>query len=80
MTILTHAEVEPNLRIKQKGKWDITRLPFDDTVRGHAPVGDKLRREVAAALDRLSGFPDTPPTDPTLRLPRFKVFGVAVDP
>jgi hypothetical protein len=77
VTILTHAEVEPNLRIKQRGKWDITRLPYDDTVRGYAPVGDKLRREVAAALDRLSGVPDTPPTDPTLRLARFKVSGVA---
>lgn len=77
LTILTHAEVEPNLRIKQKGKWDITRLPYDDTVRGYGPVGDKLRREVAAALDKLSGVPDTPPTDPTLKLARFKVSGVA---
>lgn len=77
LTILTHAEVEPNLRIKQNGKWDITRIPFDDTVRGYGPVGDKLRLEVAAALDKLSGVPDTPPTDPTLKLPRFKVSGVA---
>lgn len=77
VTILTHAEVEPNLRIKQKGKWDITRLPFDDTVRGYGPVGDRLRLAVAASLDKLSGIPDTPPTDPALKLPKFKVFGVA---
>jgi hypothetical protein len=77
VTILTHAEVEPNLQIKQKGKWDITRLPFDDSVRGFKPVGEKLRREVAAVLDILKGVPNTPPTDPSLMLPRFRVRGVA---
>ena len=77
VTILTHAEVEPNLLIKQNGKWDITRLPFDDGVSGFKPVGDKLRREVAAVLDILKGIPNTPPTDPSLMLPRFRVRGVA---
>lgn len=77
VTILTHAEVEPNLLIKQDGKWDITRLPFDNSVQGFKPVGDKLRQEVAAALDELEGASNTPPTDPTLKLPRFKVRGVA---
>jgi hypothetical protein len=77
VTILTHAEVEPNLLIKQNGKWDITRLPFDNSVHGFKPVGDKLRREVAAVLDRLDGTPDTLPTDQSLKLPRFKVLGVA---
>lgn len=56
--ILTHAEVEPNLGIKQRGKWDITRVAFDPTVVGSKPVGDRLRREVAVALDRASSEPD----------------------
>jgi hypothetical protein len=46
--ILTHAEVEPNLKIPQDGKWDITRLPFDDKTQGHKAVGDRLRREILA--------------------------------
>ncbi len=50
-TILTHAEVEPNLGIRQRRKWDITRLPFDAGVVGHKAVGDKLRLAVAVALD-----------------------------
>lgn len=76
-TILTHAEVQPNLNIPQNGKWDITRLAFDDTVQGHKPVGDRLRREVAAALDQTNPAPDALPSDPALKLPQFKVAGVA---
>jgi hypothetical protein len=76
-TILTHAEVEPNLHIKQTGKWDITRLAFDDTVRGYGPVGAKLRREVAVVLDTLAGAVTTPPVDSSLQLPKYKVRGVA---
>lgn len=76
-TILTHAEVEPNLHIKQTGKWDITRLAFDETLRGYAPVGAKLRREVAAMLDTLAGAVTTPPVDSNLQLPKYKVTGVA---
>lgn len=45
-TVLTHAEVQANLGIKQRGKWDITRLPFDAKVQGAKAVGDKLRAEV----------------------------------
>jgi hypothetical protein len=76
-TILTHAEVQPNLNIPQRGKWDITRLPFDPTIQGHKQVGDRLRREVARALDQADTAPDTMPTDPALKLPLFKVAGVA---
>lgn len=47
-TVLTHAEVEKTLGIKQKGKWDITRLPFNKTVIGAKAVGDLLRKEVSA--------------------------------
>ncbi len=49
-TVLTHAEVQPNLGIRQRGKWDVTRLPFDKTVVGHRAVGDLLRRQVAVAV------------------------------
>ncbi len=49
-TILFHAEVQANLGIAQRNKWDVIRLPFDPTVSGAKAVGDKLRREVAALL------------------------------
>ena len=49
-TILTHAEVQPNLGIKQAGKWDITRLPFDPSVVGAKAVGDKMRRDIKARM------------------------------
>lgn len=49
-TILFHAEVEANLGIKQRNKWDVTRLPFDPSVVGAKAIGDKMRREVAAIL------------------------------
>ncbi|MGY6634002.1 MAG: N-acetylmuramoyl-L-alanine amidase [Alkalilacustris sp.] len=75
-TILTHAEVGPNLNIPQAGKWDITRLPFDLGLEGAHAVGDRLRREVAAQLDGMPGSVSAPPSDPTLKLPRFKVQGV----
>lgn len=77
-TVLTHAEVQPNLGIVQRSKWDITVLPFDPGTVGHGPVGDRLRREVAAALDTLRPPPPGPAELPdALRLPRFRVQGVA---
>lgn len=51
-TVLTHAEVQGNLGIRQKGKWDVTRLPFDKTVVGARAVGDLLRRQVAAEISK----------------------------
>ena len=78
MTVLTHAEVQPNLGIIQRNKWDITRLAFDNSIAGHRPVGDRMRREVAVLLDGhapAEAGPITPPAS-TL-LPKFKVFGVA---
>lgn len=76
-TVLTHAEVEANLHIPQRNKWDITRLPFDPDCRGPRAVGDRLRRAVAGALDAMPGSVDAPPSDPALKLPRFRVAGVA---
>jgi hypothetical protein len=48
--ILTHAEVQGTLGITQAGKWDVTRLAFDPTVKGAKPVGDRMRAEIAALL------------------------------
>lgn len=80
VTILTHAEVEPNLGIHQKNKWDIVRLPFDDKITvGCRPVGDLMRRTVAQILDQdmpLSQTTNVLPND--MRLPRFRVFGVGL--
>jgi hypothetical protein len=74
-TILTHAEVEPNLSIKQAGKWDITRLPFEPGTVGYKAVGDKMRLAVAVALDATGADPGPLPS--SMKLPRFRVTGVA---
>ncbi|MDW9726294.1 N-acetylmuramoyl-L-alanine amidase [Sinorhizobium meliloti] len=50
MNVLSHAEVENNLGIKQRNKWDITRLAFDPSVKGAKACGDKLRSEAKAKL------------------------------
>lgn len=49
-TILTHAEVQANLGIAQRGKWDIARLPWRPDIVGARAVGDLLRAEIAARL------------------------------
>lgn len=55
--LLTHAEVQANLGITQRGKWDIIELSFDmDFTRGLSDqaaakkVGDRYRDEVKALL------------------------------
>jgi hypothetical protein len=52
-TVLSHAEVQANLGIKQRGKWDFTRLAFDSSVIGAKACGDKMRREVMAAMGQV---------------------------
>lgn len=49
-TVLTHAEVQPNLGIKQLGKWDCTRLPFKSELIGHRACGDYIREGVVRAM------------------------------
>lgn len=49
-TVLSHAEVQDNLGIRQRGKWDYTRLPFDESIHGARNIGDRLRFEVANTL------------------------------
>lgn len=49
-TVLTHAEVEPTLGVAQRGKWDITWLPGMADVQSPRAVGDRIRRDVMAAM------------------------------
>lgn len=49
-TCLTHAEVEPTLGVPQRGKWDITRLPFKPELRGAIAVGNYMRKRVRAYM------------------------------
>lgn len=49
-TVLSHAEVQTTLGIKQNGKWDISVLPFDPAVKGARAVGDRLRARVKRYL------------------------------
>ena len=53
-TTLSHAEVEPTLKIKQRNKWDIRCLPGDVQLRDAIEVGDELRERLSSLL----------PTDP----------------
>lgn len=48
-TILSHAEVEEVLGVKQRGKWDISVLPFAGLKTAKA-CGDEMRSRVAYHL------------------------------
>ncbi|MGX1306217.1 hypothetical protein AB7M35_000937 [Amorphus suaedae] len=50
-TVLSHAEVEGNLDIWQRGKWNDTRLSFDESIKGAREIGDRIRM---AVTDRLA--------------------------
>ena len=58
-TVLSHAEVQPTLGIKQKGKWDIAWLPGMKAPGDPVAVGDKIRAMVKA--------PATAPQKPAQR-------------
>lgn len=45
-TVLSHAEVQDNLKIKQRGKWDISRLSFNPSLSGARAIGDKIRASI----------------------------------
>ena len=49
-TVLSHAEVQANLGIRQRNKWDYTRLAFDSDIKGAKAIGDRLRAEVKAKM------------------------------
>jgi N-acetyl-anhydromuramyl-L-alanine amidase AmpD len=49
-TVLTHAEVQQNLGIRQNGKWDIARLSFGKGLTSAKACGDDLRARVRKVL------------------------------
>ncbi len=49
-TVLTHAEVQPTLGIRQRGKWDIAWLPGMNEPADPVMIGDKLRAEIRQAM------------------------------
>ena len=49
-TVLSHAEVQGMLGVKQKQKWDVSRLAFDPSVKGAKACGDLLRAAVLARI------------------------------
>ncbi len=49
-TVLSHAEVQANLGVKQRQKWDVTRLAFDPSLVGAKACGDAMRAMVAAKI------------------------------
>jgi hypothetical protein len=73
-TVLCHGEVQANLGIKQRGKWDPMRWPWASEVPGHR-IGDLLRAAVRDALMG-GGVPDTKvhsaPVSRTVHLPGGK--------
>ena len=58
-TVLTHAEVQPTLGIRQAGKWDIRWLPGMAGIGGAVEVGDIFRERVRA---QRRATPDPKPT------------------
>lgn len=68
-TCLTHAEVEPRLGVKQRGKWDIAVLPFKPHLRGALRVGDYMRERVRHYADEKRGYKPVLEVDyPTLKM------------
>ena len=49
-TVLTHAEVQGNLGVVQKGKWDVMWLPGMDQAGHPNAVGDLLRDQIKDAM------------------------------
>lgn len=49
-TVLSHAEVQGTLGIKQRGKGDFTRLAFDPVLKGAKACGNALRPAVSVYL------------------------------
>jgi len=52
-TVLTHAEVQKTLGIKQRGKWDFTVLKFAPLLKGQTACGDRLRDDVAWLMQKM---------------------------
>ena len=50
-TVLTHAEVQPTLGVRQAAKWDVAWLPGMAGPGDPIEVGDRLRLRIGDALD-----------------------------
>ena len=61
-TVLTHAEVQPTLKVAQRQKWDVTWVPGMSSVGDPVAVGDGLRDRITAALT-----PSAPPVKETAK-------------
>lgn len=70
-TTLSHAEVERNLGIRQRGKWDIARFPWAPGMIGAPMCGDWMRAFVTARLV------DAPKFTPADKPERYVVRGIA---
>lgn len=57
-TVLSHAEVQPTLDVKQTGKWDITVLPGMSYVGDPVAIGDILRDHIRAEVRALEANQD----------------------
>lgn len=49
-TVLSHAEVQPTLKVAQRGKWDICWLPGMAGPADPVKVGDILRARIVTAM------------------------------
>jgi N-acetyl-anhydromuramyl-L-alanine amidase AmpD len=49
-TVLSHAEVQPTLGIRQRGKWDVTWLPGMTATGDAIQIGDRIRADVLKAM------------------------------
>lgn len=59
-TVLSHAEVQPTLKIKQRGKWDIAWLPGMESPGDPVKVGDHIRGLVDAKIKPPQIIPPKP--------------------
>lgn len=50
LSVLSHAEVQPSLLIKQRGKWDIAWLPGMAAVGDPVEIGDRLRHDIISHM------------------------------
>lgn len=67
-TVLTHAEVQPTLGIKQNAKWDIAWIPGMDRPGDPVAVGDKLRAMIVDAGRWMPApFADSRKPDPVVK-------------
>lgn len=63
-TVLSHAEVEKTLKIKQKQKWDFTVLPFKPELKGATACGNYARARIKHYFD-LNNVTKAAPTTTT---------------